>query len=174
MSYNPGLPGGFKRGPVAVVDGRPVNPDRIRHDHSFAGPGYPIAHPGIFPHNPEAENWTVQEWLEFNWREPWGDEDWEDAYEEAVDEGTRDEIEFPEVWEDRFDREEPRIIVEYNLELIEEVRAYLLSLGIESRLTYDADSKKANLWATIGPSDRGGIVLSGHTSTCRNCLERSS
>lgn len=50
-----------------------------------------------------------------------------------------------------------------NLELIEEVRAYLLSLGIESRLTYDADSKKANLWATIGPSDRGGIVLSGHT-----------
>ncbi|MFP6691155.1 MAG: multiheme c-type cytochrome [Alphaproteobacteria bacterium] len=120
MSYNPGIAGEFKRGPVAVVDGRPVNPDRIRHDHSFAGPGYPIAHPGIFPHNPEAENWTMQEWLEFNWRQPWGDEDWEDEYEEAVDEGTREEIEFPEVWEDRFDREEARAVVEYNLELIEE------------------------------------------------------
>ena len=30
MSYNPGIAGEFKRGPVAVVDGRPVNPDRIR------------------------------------------------------------------------------------------------------------------------------------------------
>ncbi|MBT3626513.1 MAG: cytochrome C [Rhodospirillaceae bacterium] len=122
MSYEPGIAGVFKTGPVAVVDGRPVNPNRTRHDHSFAGPGYPIAHPGIFPHNPDAENWTMREWLEFNWREPWGDPDWEDEYEEAVDEGTRDEIEFPEVWEDRFDREEARAVVEYNLELIEEKR----------------------------------------------------
>ncbi len=122
MSYTPGIPGNYKKGPAAVVDGRPVNPNRERHDHSFAGPGYPIAHPGIFPHNPDAENWTVREWLEFNWREPWGDPDWEDAYEEAVDEGEREEIEFPEVWEDRFDREEARLVVEYNLELIEEKR----------------------------------------------------
>ena len=122
MSYTPGIPGNYKKGPAAVVDGRPVNPNRKRHDHSFAGPGYPIAHPGIFPHNPDAENWTVREWLEFNWREPWGDPDWEDAYEEAVDEGEREEIEFPEIWEDRFDREEARLVVEYNLELIEEKR----------------------------------------------------
>ncbi len=122
MSYNPGVAGEFRTGPVAVVDGRPVNPNRTRHDHSFAGPGYPIAHPGIFPHNPDAENWTMQEWLKFNWRQPWGDEDWEDEYEEAVDEGAREEIEFPEVWEDRFDREEARAVVEYNLVLIEEKR----------------------------------------------------
>lgn len=122
MSYNPGVAGHFKRGPAAVVDGRPVNEDRVRHDHSFAGPGYPIAHPGIFPHNPDAENWTVREWLEFNWRQPWGDPEWEDEYEEAVDAGERDEIEFPAVWEDRFDREEAREVVAYNIELIEEKR----------------------------------------------------
>ena len=50
-----------------------------------------------------------------------------------------------------------------NLALIEEVRAYLDGLGIESRLTRDDTGKKANLWATIGPADRGGVVLSGHT-----------
>ena len=50
-----------------------------------------------------------------------------------------------------------------NLALIEFVRDYLGDLGIESRLTYDDDGRKANLFATLGPADRPGIVLSGHT-----------
>lgn len=50
-----------------------------------------------------------------------------------------------------------------NLALIEFVRDYLADLGIESRLTYDDDGRKANLFATMGPADRPGIVLSGHT-----------
>lgn len=50
-----------------------------------------------------------------------------------------------------------------NLGLIEDIQAYLNDLGITSRLTYDDSGKKANLWATIGPEDRGGVVLSGHT-----------
>ncbi len=50
-----------------------------------------------------------------------------------------------------------------NLALIHCVRDYLKDLGIESRLTFDADGKKANLLAAIGPSLPGGIVLSGHT-----------
>ena len=50
-----------------------------------------------------------------------------------------------------------------NLALIEDVKAYLADLGISSRLTYDHDGAKANLWCTIGPQERGGIVLSGHT-----------
>lgn len=50
-----------------------------------------------------------------------------------------------------------------NLELIEDVRAYLAGLGVESHLTYDDDRRKANLYATLGPTDRGGIALSGHT-----------
>src|SRR5690606_2234736 len=34
--------------------------------------------------------------------------------------------------------------------------------GIESRRVYDAEKRKANLYATVGPQDRGGIMLSGH------------
>jgi acetylornithine deacetylase len=50
-----------------------------------------------------------------------------------------------------------------NLALIHYVRDYLREFGIESRLTFDADGKKANLLAAIGPNIPGGIVLSGHT-----------
>lgn len=50
-----------------------------------------------------------------------------------------------------------------NLELIEEVRAYLAEHGVAARLTRDEAGGKANLWATIGPDGAGGVVLSGHT-----------
>ena len=50
-----------------------------------------------------------------------------------------------------------------NLALIEDVKSYLAGYGIDSRLTFDEAHGKANLYATIGPKDRGGIVLSGHT-----------
>lgn len=50
-----------------------------------------------------------------------------------------------------------------NLELIEFIRGYLADLGVESRLTFDDEGRKANLFATLGPADKGGIVLSGHT-----------
>ena len=50
-----------------------------------------------------------------------------------------------------------------NLPLIEFVREYLAELGVESHLTYDDSREKANLFATIGPADRPGVILSGHT-----------
>ncbi|SAL48227.1 acetylornithine deacetylase [Caballeronia humi] len=50
-----------------------------------------------------------------------------------------------------------------NLELIDFIRQYLADLGVESELFYNVERTKANLFATIGPSDRSGIVLSGHT-----------
>lgn len=50
-----------------------------------------------------------------------------------------------------------------NLALIEWVRDYLRNLGVASHLVFDASGKKANLWATIGPADGPGLVLSGHT-----------
>ncbi|GJH13458.1 acetylornithine deacetylase [Caballeronia novacaledonica] len=50
-----------------------------------------------------------------------------------------------------------------NLELIEFIRDYLAQHDVESELFYNAERTKANLFATIGPRDRGGIVLSGHT-----------
>jgi len=50
-----------------------------------------------------------------------------------------------------------------NLELIDYIRDYLADLGVDSHLTFDDDRRKANLYATLGPDDRGGIALSGHT-----------
>ncbi|MGZ2746759.1 acetylornithine deacetylase [Burkholderia stagnalis] len=50
-----------------------------------------------------------------------------------------------------------------NLAMIEFIKQTLDDLGIESELFHNAERTKANLFATIGPRDRGGIVLSGHT-----------
>ena len=50
-----------------------------------------------------------------------------------------------------------------NLELIHFIRDYLKDLGVESLLVHDDTRTKANLYATLGPADRPGILLSGHT-----------
>jgi acetylornithine deacetylase len=50
-----------------------------------------------------------------------------------------------------------------NLALIDFVRDYLDRFGIASDLVFEARGAKANLFATIGPAERAGIVLSGHT-----------
>ena len=50
-----------------------------------------------------------------------------------------------------------------NIELIDFIRHYLAELGVESELFYNPERTKANLFATIGPRDRGGVVLAGHT-----------
>lgn len=50
-----------------------------------------------------------------------------------------------------------------NLQLIEFIREYLAGFGVPSELFHNAEGTKANLFATIGPQDRGGVVLSGHT-----------
>jgi acetylornithine deacetylase len=50
-----------------------------------------------------------------------------------------------------------------NLGLIEWVRDYLQGFGAKTRLTHDASGKKANLFATLGDSNKPGLILSGHT-----------
>ena len=54
---------------------------------------------------------------------------------------------------------------ESNLGLIEWARDALARHGLKPRLTYDADGRKANLFATVGDGDAPGMVLSGHTDT---------
>jgi acetylornithine deacetylase len=49
-----------------------------------------------------------------------------------------------------------------NLELIDWVADHLGHHGIASARSSSRDGK-ANLFATIGPADRGGVILSGHT-----------
>ncbi len=50
-----------------------------------------------------------------------------------------------------------------NMDLIGYVQGYLSDLGIESTLVPNEDRSKANLYATVGPSDKAGVMLSGHT-----------
>lgn len=52
-----------------------------------------------------------------------------------------------------------------NLELIHFIRDYLAKLGVKSRLTFNDDKTKANLFATLGEGKPAGIILSGHTDT---------
>lgn len=52
-----------------------------------------------------------------------------------------------------------------NLALIHYIRDELLKLGVKSRLTYNADKTKANLFATLGEGKPAGVILSGHTDT---------
>ena len=51
-----------------------------------------------------------------------------------------------------------------NIELIDRVRALLAQAGIPSTLVADPqDARRSNLFASVGPLDVPGIVLSGHT-----------
>ena len=95
-----GKPSGYERGPAAIigVDKVPTKPRKLTN-HYFAGPDYPIIHPGIFPHNVEAAKMaTLAEWLQFDYRAGWGT----DAFEDSVSENHP----FPERWraiDDRYD-----------------------------------------------------------------------
>ena len=50
-----------------------------------------------------------------------------------------------------------------NIELMRWVRDLLATAGVAARLIPDREEKKANLYVTIGPDDRSGVMLSGHT-----------
>ncbi len=50
-----------------------------------------------------------------------------------------------------------------NLALIDWAEAHLAGLGFTSERIYDPTGRKANLWATIGPAEVPGFILSGHT-----------
>ncbi|OIN05542.1 acetylornithine deacetylase [Oceanisphaera psychrotolerans] len=52
-----------------------------------------------------------------------------------------------------------------NLELMAYVQHYLAEHGVNSHLIHDEAGQKANLYSTIGPADKPGIMLSGHTDT---------
>jgi len=52
-----------------------------------------------------------------------------------------------------------------NLALIHCIRDELARLGVKSRLSFNADKTKANLFATLGEGRPAGVILSGHTDT---------
>ncbi len=57
----------------------------------------------------------------------------------------------------------PTVSLRSNLELIAYVAALLEECGIDYELVHDESGTKANLHATVGPKDRPGVMLSGHS-----------
>jgi hypothetical protein len=114
MGKIPGVPAGYAKGPVAVVNGKAIRPNGKHPNHAFYGPGYPIAHPGIFPHNKNAEKYDMQAWLKFDYRAGWGTEE----FENKVDSGAL-KVNFPEEWAEVDDRYEAREIITDNIKQLE-------------------------------------------------------
>ncbi|MDR6425203.1 acetylornithine deacetylase [Variovorax paradoxus] len=52
-----------------------------------------------------------------------------------------------------------------NLQLIDLAQSHLAALGVKSRITYNAERTKANLFATLGEGKPAGVIISGHTDT---------
>ena len=50
-----------------------------------------------------------------------------------------------------------------NMDLMAYIKGLLSEVGVEATLIPNAEGTKANLLATIGPQDGGGVMLSGHT-----------
>lgn len=118
MGRTPGRPEGFDAWPTAIVNGEPIGDPQARHaNHAFFGPGYSIAHPGIFPFNPRSLRWSIEDWLKFDYRADWG----VPTFEDRVAAGT-DTTAFPAPWSTREARETARMIVDQNLRLVERKR----------------------------------------------------
>ena len=119
MGKVPGKSEGYATAPSAVVGGKEINPGRKHANHRFIGPGYSIAHPGIFPHNTKAQAFSINEWLQFDWRAGWGTSE----FEAKVAKG-KIKVDFPKRWADSLDREDARQIIEENLAKLDERREF--------------------------------------------------
>jgi nitrate/TMAO reductase-like tetraheme cytochrome c subunit len=127
MGRVPGKADGFCEAYVAVIEGKPSGPPRKHSNHVFFGPGSSIAHPGLFPQNPEADRWSMQQWLTFDWRASWGTEAFEDAIERGQIQAT-----FPPEWAETDDRRDARDVLEKNfkrLAIKQELRRQTMENG---------------------------------------------
>ncbi|MCE2517910.1 MAG: acetylornithine deacetylase [Alphaproteobacteria bacterium] len=57
----------------------------------------------------------------------------------------------------------PTVSRDSNRALIDEVASLLDDHGVKAVIIENDDGRKANLYATTGPDDHGGVMLSGHT-----------
>ena len=57
----------------------------------------------------------------------------------------------------------PTVSRDSNRQLIDYCAGLLGDVGVDSHIIENDEGTKANLFATIGPADRPGVMLSGHT-----------
>lgn len=134
---------GYERGPAAVVGGVPTRPRKLTN-HTFAGPDYSVIHPGIFPHNAEAQQLaTLREWLQFDHKAGWGTDKFEDK--------VTDETKFPERWQSPDDRFDAREILKEQFRRLDLAKTKRLEVLRNGYLMTEVKTLKA---------DKGGIEFS--------------
>lgn len=117
MGVVPGKASGYATAPCAEMSGKWIEPNRKHSNHTFYGPGYSLAHPGIFPHHEKSMRWNVKQWLEFDWRNGWGTPEFENKIA-----GTELEKTLPQVWQSSDERRDARKIIDENLKLLQQKR----------------------------------------------------
>ena len=145
MGAVPGKNDGYDYGHIAELSGKPFGEPRKKSNHMFWGPGYSIAHPGVFPHNPDAKNYTPRQWTTFDYRAGWGT----DEFEANVPANYH----FPAPWDTVDDRRDGRRVVDANLKKLEQKRASAImtmeaGLDVEGPLFYG--KPKAGEGLTVG------------------------
>ncbi len=132
----------YEFGPAAVVGGAPTEPRKLTN-HFFAGPDYSVIHPGIFPHNADAQRMaTLEEWLQFDVAADWGTDEFEDT--------VTDDTVFPERWDSIDDRYDAREILDEQFERLEWARLLRLEVLRNGYVLGDIVTEKAG---------RSGIVF---------------
>ncbi|MGR9012090.1 MAG: multiheme c-type cytochrome [Gammaproteobacteria bacterium] len=115
MGKEPGIASGYDFGPAAIVGGI-QSPPRKLTNHSFAGPDYSLIHPGIFPHNPDAQKMaSIREWITFNYKAGWGTDKFED--------NVPKDYKFPDRWSSIDDRYDARKVIDLQLQRLETASA---------------------------------------------------
>ncbi len=151
---------GYEHGPAAVVDGTATEPRKLT-SHYFSGPDYSVIHPGIFPHNSDAQQMaTLAEWLQFDVDAGWGTDEFEDE--------VTDDTVFPEVWESIDDRYDARDIIEQQFELLDlatEKRLEVLRNGylLGDIVTEKADASGIEFRVQVKSGTDGHNVPTGFT-----------
>lgn len=120
MGPTSGIASEYPPASAAIVRGKPTRPAR-RTNHMFPGPDSSVVHPGIFPINPEAQEFaTPEEWLSFDVEAGWGTE----KFENSVPKDAK----FPGIWADPEERKAAREIIDQQLALLAENRARATTL----------------------------------------------
>ncbi|MEE9413145.1 MAG: c-type cytochrome, partial [Methylococcales bacterium] len=115
-----GIPSEYPPAPAAIVRGEPTQPAR-RTNHMWPGPDSSVVHPGIFPINPEAQEFAnPSEWLSFDHEAGWGTE--------AFEKNVSDKTQFPGIWADPEERKAAREIIDRQLELLAEYQTRATTL----------------------------------------------
>ena len=160
MGKEQGVDSGYEVGPAAVVGGKPTK-DRKVTSHFFAGPDYSVIHPGIFPHNAEAQEMaSMREWLGFEHKAGWGTDEFEDKVTE--------DMKFPDRWSSVDDRYDAREILDKQFEHLEFGRNLRLEVlrngyGLGEIVTEQSDNEGIRFKVKVSNLTDGHNVPTGFT-----------